>query len=216
MSYRNDLDALAARHASLDTELAAKTKELDDAARLLDEARARAKLPVLDNIRIASPCRADWNEMVGDERSRACGKCEKQVFNISNMTRAEAEALIIEKQGKLCARYYQRHDGTILLADCTVGAVAARNRKLVAAGAAALLATGVGFALTHRAKDVEMDAIDAIGSSDGVSGHVAGVAEREAPPPAPPPPIEAVVPDHREYLPLMGDIALPSELENRR
>ena len=125
MTYRNDVDALGARHHALESELAAKTRELDDAARLLEEARARAKLPVLENIRIASPCRADWNEMVGDERTRACGKCEKQVFNLSSLTRAEAEALIVEKAGKLCARYYQRHDGTIILADCTVGAAAA-------------------------------------------------------------------------------------------
>jgi hypothetical protein len=214
MSYRNDLDALSARHASLDAELAAKTKELGDATRMLDEARARARLPVLDNIRIASPCRADWNDMVGDERTRACGKCEKQVFNISNLTRAEAEALIAEKHGKLCARYYQRRDGTIILADCTIGAVAARNRKLVAAGAAALLVTGVGYKLTHRTHDLDMDAIDITASADSTDGHVAGVVEREAPPPTPIERLQLVMPESVvESHPLMGDISFePSEV----
>jgi len=194
MSYRNDLDALAARHASLDTELAAKTKELDDATRLLDEARARAKLPVLDNIRIASPCRADWNEMVGDERARACSKCDKTVYNISELTRAEAEALIIEKHGQLCARYYQRADGTIILSDCVIGAAASRNRKLIAAGAAALLATGVAYKLTHRSKDVDMDAIDVMASADTAAVHIDGEAKREAPPPPKPVVVHKVAP----------------------
>jgi hypothetical protein len=186
MSYRNDLDALAARHASLDAELAAKTKELDNATRLLVDARARAKLPVLDNIRVASPCRADWNEMVGDERARACSKCDKTVYNISELTRAEAEALIIEKHGQLCARYYQRADGTIILSDCVIGAAASRNRKLIAAGAAALLATGVAYKLTHRSKDVDMDAIDVMASADTAAVHIDGEAKREAPPPPKP------------------------------
>jgi hypothetical protein len=214
MSYRNDLDALSARHASLDAELAAKTKELDNATRTLEEARARARLPVLDNIRVASPCRADWNEMVGDERARACGKCDKTVYNISSLTRAEAETLIIEKHGQLCARYYQRTDGTIILSDCVIGAVASRNRKLVAAGAAALLATGVGYKLTHRTHDIDMDAIDVTASADSTSGHVSGVAGREAPPPKPIVPV--VVPQQLQTLDLhetMGVMVMTNDEE---
>ena len=41
MSYRNDLDALAARAAALDAEVAAKVKERDAAKVLLDEAVGR-------------------------------------------------------------------------------------------------------------------------------------------------------------------------------
>lgn len=39
MAYRNDLEALAARHAALDAEIAERTRERDEAARLLAEAR---------------------------------------------------------------------------------------------------------------------------------------------------------------------------------
>src|SRR5512141_2967817 len=121
MTYRDDLDALHARHASLDAEVAETARERDKAASLLEDAKARAKLPVLPNIRVATPCRADWNQMVGDDRVRHCASCDKDVFNLSSMTRDEAEALIVGKAGNLCARYYQRQDGTILLADCAVG-----------------------------------------------------------------------------------------------
>src|ERR1041384_1061428 len=141
-TYRDDLVALAARHDALTGEVAEKTRELDASRRLLEQARARARLPVLDNIRVASPCTADWNQMTGDDRTRHCGQCRKNVYNLSGMTRDEAEALLIERNGDLCVRYYQRHDGTILLADCTIGAKRTRRRRWIAAGAAAMLAGG--------------------------------------------------------------------------
>jgi hypothetical protein len=144
MTYRDDLSALAARHDALAHEVAQKTRELDQSRRLLDQANARARLPVLDNIRIASPCTADWNQMTGDERTRHCGECRKNVYNLSDMTRDEAEALLIERNGDLCVRYFQRHDGTILLADCTIGAKRRSRRRWIAAGAAAMLAGGAG------------------------------------------------------------------------
>jgi len=142
MTYRDDLTALAARHDALTAEVAHKTRELDQAATLLTDAKARARLPVLDNIRIASPCSADWSKMAGDERSRHCGDCKKNVYNLSDLSREEAEALIVEKEGRLCVRYFQRKDGTILLKDCTIGVSRRRRRRLVAAGAAALLVGG--------------------------------------------------------------------------
>ncbi|HVK88366.1 MAG TPA: hypothetical protein VM513_29805 [Kofleriaceae bacterium] len=144
-AYRDDLEALTARHATLEAELAAKTREVADAARLLDDARARRTLPVLPNLRVASPCSADWSKMVGDERVRACGDCKKNVYNLSEMTRDEAEALILEKEGKLCVRYFQRADGTILLKDCAVGVRRKRRLRIMAAGAVTLLA-GAGAA----------------------------------------------------------------------
>lgn len=153
-AYRDDVTALDARHAALSAEVAAKTKELADASRLLDEAKRRAKLPVLDNIRVATPCAVSWDGMTGDERVRACASCNKRVYNLSNLTREEAQALIVEKEGKLCVRYYQRHDGTILLKDCSVGVARKRKRTVVAVGALALLA-GVGGYLVLSKRSVE-------------------------------------------------------------
>ena len=142
MTYRDDLAALSARHDALSGEVATKTRELENATKLLDEARAKARLPVLDNIRVASPCSADWAKMNGDERVRHCGDCKKNVYNLSDMNREEAETLILAHEGRLCVRYFQRKDGTILLKDCEIGVSKARKRKYIAAGAAALLAVG--------------------------------------------------------------------------
>ena len=62
----------------------------------------KPSLPVvLENIRIAMPCSADWDDMSGDDRVRFCGKCEKNVYNLSAMTREAGEALVQEKEGRL-------------------------------------------------------------------------------------------------------------------
>jgi len=86
---------------------------------------------LLENLRIASPCSASWDGMEGDERVRFCRECRLHVYNLSAMDRAEAEALVREKEGQLCVRMYRRRDGTVLTRDCPVGRGRAR-RWLVA------------------------------------------------------------------------------------
>jgi hypothetical protein len=84
--------------------------------------------------------------MQGDDRVRFCGQCEKNVYNISALTHAEAEDLIREKEGKLCVRFYQRVDGTVLTADCPWGRRRRRRRHVVMiAGTAAGLLITAGF-----------------------------------------------------------------------
>lgn len=152
MAYRNDVDALEARKAALQFEVDAKGQELAEAARLLCEAKARAKLPVLDNIRVATPCHVAWDSMTGDDRVRNCDSCKKDVFNLSMMSRDEAETLLRENTSGMCVRYFQRHDGTIMLADCAVGKRQRRNRRLIVAGAALLLGgSAAGVVMKHRA-----------------------------------------------------------------
>jgi hypothetical protein len=214
MTYRNDIDALSARHESLAAELEAKTRELDATSRMLDEMKAKAKLPVLANIRVASPCTADWAKMTGDERTRHCGDCNKNVYNLSQMTRDEAEALILAKEGRLCVRYFQRKDGTILLKDCTVGVANGRKRRLIAAGAAALLAGAGGAALMMRGDDSSRAATIASEPGDEPCQTKGALASSvETPPPAP---IEDEV-VHDEimgkiaYTPKMGDVTFEHE-----
>lgn len=148
MSHRDDVEALAARHAELAADVAERTRELAATKALLADAAAHANRPILDSIRVATPCKASWDDMVGDDRVRHCAGCDKDVFNLSALTRDEAEALIRERLGNLCGRYYQRADGTIITSDCTVGITQRRRRRVMAAGIAALLAGAGGLALT--------------------------------------------------------------------
>jgi hypothetical protein len=82
----------------------------------------------LSFVRIAAPCRAEWERMRGNERVRFCGECSMNVYNLSNMTRKDAESLIAGAEGRLCVRYYHRADGTIMTGNCPVGAQKIKRR----------------------------------------------------------------------------------------
>ncbi len=104
---------------------------------------------ILDNLSIASPCNALWEQMAGDARSRHCQLCDKSVYNLSGMTRVEAEALLVQKEGRLCVRYFRRADGTVLTRDCPVGRERLARRMKIAAWStigAAVTALGAVFA----------------------------------------------------------------------
>jgi hypothetical protein len=146
MSYRDELAALTARHQALATELGEKAREVAEAAALLEQARARARLPVLDDVRVAAPCKASWDAMVGDERVRHCGACDQRVYDLGEMTRDEAQALLRDREGRLCVRFFRRADGTILTKDCAVGVGQRRRMRVVAGAAAALAAVGIAGA----------------------------------------------------------------------
>jgi hypothetical protein len=90
----------------------------------------------LTNVRIASPCSADWEKMIGDERVRHCGQCNLNVYNISAMTGLEAQDVIAQHEGRLCLRFYHRKDGTILTRNCPVGLKVVMQRVSRVAGIA--------------------------------------------------------------------------------
>jgi len=91
---------------------------------------------ILHHVRVAAPCNARWEDMTGDDRARFCQHCQKHVFNLSAMTRAEAESLIVEKEGKFCGRFHRRTDGRMLTRDCATGQSIRRNRIARWCGAA--------------------------------------------------------------------------------
>ena len=103
---------------------------------------ARFKNP-LDHVRIAAPCPADWDQMIGDERVRFCGQCSLNVFNLSSMTRSDAESLIARTEGRLCVRFYRRSDGSIITKDCPLGLRAIRRRVSYVAKAIGSMVLGL-------------------------------------------------------------------------
>ncbi len=143
---------------SLSRRAQAVEKQLLETQRRL-ESQARRALPLLDDVRVASPCTASWDEMTGDDRVRFCGQCSKNVYNLSAMTREAAERLLMEREGSLCVRFYRRADGTVLTDDCPVGRRRRhRTRQIAAAiGASALAvaaAAGAGWSKTLRGNAV--------------------------------------------------------------
>lgn len=93
----------------------------------------------LNNLRIAAPCPADWNQMAGTDRVRFCDQCKLNVYNLSSMTRGEAERLVAQAEGRLCVRFYRRADGSVLTDNCPVGLRLIKRRLSRMAGAVASL-----------------------------------------------------------------------------
>jgi hypothetical protein len=163
MPYRDDQAALEARRGELRGELADATRRAEALtgavvrrerlARELAAVEAKLernegrRLPLLERVTIASPCSASWEDMVGDERVRFCGSCSKNVYNLSAMPSAEAEALLAELETSICVRLYRRADGTVLTTDCSVGVRKKRLRRAIVAtaGAGAMAAAASTF-----------------------------------------------------------------------
>lgn len=148
-----------------------------------------AKASFMDDIRVASPCRASWDDMTGDERSRACAHCRKNVYNLSGMTRAEIETLIREKEGRLCVRFYRRADGRLVTADCPPFGEHGRHWRFAALAAAASLAVGLATAMPANSTKPNNAFSKLVASSIQRLKSMLGMTP---PPPAPPPGLVAM------------------------
>jgi hypothetical protein len=98
----------------------------------------------VQELKIASPCRARWDDMEGTDQSRFCRQCQKNVYNFTNMNADEAQQLLMSREGRVCGRFYRRSDGTLLTSDCPIG-LHRRVRKV--AYAAILLLLGATSAI---------------------------------------------------------------------
>ncbi|HEX4493784.1 MAG TPA: hypothetical protein VH914_21465 [Acidimicrobiia bacterium] len=86
---------------------------------------------------MASRCDASWDDMDGDDRVRHCAGCDKDVYNLSGMSRDDAEALLAATGVDVCIRLYRRADGTVITRDCGTRA-RPWSRAAAAVGLAAL------------------------------------------------------------------------------
>jgi hypothetical protein len=220
MPYRADLEAQKQRCDVLEGELAelrlrasaladaqrdivAKEREVATAQKMLAGMGVKRALPLLDSLRVASPCRASWDDMVGDERVRFCGQCAKNVYNLSAMAREEAETVIRAKDGNLCVRMYQRADGTVMTTDCPVGVRKKRVRKAaVAAVGGGLMAAGWLSMASSR--------MGAVRTTQGavayevVGDMAAPIDPRSTPPAVSPPPPQQPTPSIQGHAAVMG------------
>lgn len=145
---------------------------------------------LLNDIRIATPCTASWDQMTGTDTVRFCGECKLNVYNISGMQATDAAKLVSSADGRLCVRLYKKADGTVLTRDCPVGLRAAMRRATRAAGAALTAALGIFAVFSVRS----------VAAGDG--------QQCEKPATAPEAIQGGIAPDPRPMV-KMGKIALP-------
>ena len=104
-------------------------------------------LRLLDQVHIAAPCPADWEDMTGDDRVRHCSLCRLNVYNLSEMSAEEAESLLQQRTGRICVRFFVPEDGKVTTKDCPRGVRALRIQALKRVSIAAsfvLAAMGCG------------------------------------------------------------------------
>ena len=111
----------------------------------LATARRGVHLPLLERLTVKTPCREVWARMDGDDKVRHCRVCDRQVFNTLAMTTAELEAMIapLADGQRVCARLYQRPDGTLVTADCADARAARRALARTVAGVGAAVAASL-------------------------------------------------------------------------
>ena len=70
--------------------------------------------------------------MNGDERVRFCQSCAKSVYNLSAMTRREAQKFVALNAGKVCVRYVRLPNGKVLTADTKLHKITRRASQIAA------------------------------------------------------------------------------------
>ncbi len=142
--YRDDggRDALVAERRAKERELADADRAAERRDRLkkelavIDHELQTRSSPLLDAIAITTRCHARWDDMRGDDVVRRCGRCHRDVHDLSKMTEKEIEALFARIGPTACVRLRRRPDGRVVTADCPVEppTLLARGAKMVAAG----------------------------------------------------------------------------------
>lgn len=148
----------------------------------------------LETVSIERPCPKQWSELVGDERRRHCDQCQLQVTNLSALTRAEGEAFLASRTGRVCVTYVPAAGG---------GArpLAARRSRGFASSLARLAAAGLGIlALLPGCRPAEAQPDERGGPQDGGGadgGRLVGKVRVDA---------QCVVDDEQM---LLGELAAP-------
>lgn len=137
-----------------------------------------------DQLNVVSPCTASWEEMTGDEQKRHCLQCDKTVFDFSQMSLSQIEAVVSAKHGQLCARITRRNDGSMVTFEPPLPAYASRRiSPLVGATFATILSLSVPA--TANIVPIQQDRIaiqsdksseknDDKKSGDGLAGMISG------------------------------------------
>jgi hypothetical protein len=156
--YRDGRDGLIVKRRALAGELerleraAARRDRIAGELTAIDE-ELRARRSPLELIAIETPCRERWDAMKGDDVTRRCGRCQRDVHDLSRMTEAEIEALFARAGASPCVRLRRRPDGRVVTADCPVEppSLARRTARALSAGVLFGAAAGASAAASLSA-----------------------------------------------------------------
>lgn len=122
--------------------------------------------------------------MTGDDQVRHCSLCRLNVYNISEMSRENAEAFLRQATGRTCIRYYERSDGKIMTKDCPKGMAAARRKLALAL--TAFFALGCMLPQFAKLKPIPKEKIEQAKTDVRNFPPVKAMLDKIDPPPPPP------------------------------
>lgn len=134
----------------------------------------------LTELTVIKNCPAKWRSMQGDDIVRHCTHCDRNVYNLSNMSLAEAQHLVEAAEGRLCVRFYRRPDGMLMTRDC--GRAVRARTKFIAVLAPVLATFGlVIFPVLAQGKfaDPEGDLLRANRSVQRLNAEIAATEDAE-------------------------------------
>lgn len=104
-----------------------------------------ARKSKLDQLKVVTPCSSNWEQMTGNHKKRFCSECDKHVFDFSQMTRQQIEAVTAVNHGNLCARITRREDGSLVMLNAPLPVYSSRrlNSPMLSAAVATVLSLGV-------------------------------------------------------------------------
>ena len=109
--------------------------------------------------------------MQGDDKVRYCSHCKLNVYNLPEMTMEQIKLLMVENEGRLCVRMYQRKDGRVMSKDCPVPFAKARRRMaLMFATALFFLLGALGYAGAMGKADPDAAHVDMVDRLRAVPG----------------------------------------------
>ncbi|WP_301002384.1 hypothetical protein [Capsulimonas corticalis] len=113
-----------------------------------------------------------------------------------------------EKEGRLCVRFYQRKDGTMITRDCPVGVRIARRRFVAALSWAASLAVASITGALRPAGAANASKASPPPAVVASMGDIAAPVKPHSPTPKPKPAVKPKAPKI-PLKPMMGKIAMP-------
>jgi Carboxypeptidase regulatory-like domain len=102
------------------------------------------KKSTLDRVYLKKPCSTEWDVMEGNDQIRFCQECAKQVYDLSTLTRKQAEDLLAKAGGELCAKFNRDDRGRIITADWVDRPVVFRMRLPGFTSAVVTALVGIG------------------------------------------------------------------------
>src|SRR4051812_10996138 len=121
----------------------------------------------LNQVKINTPCNADWDLMQGNDQVRFCEHCNLHVTNLSSITRTEAMRVVAEARGRICVRYIVAPSGGVFTPKMPekLYRIARRTTRMAAGAFSATLSLSTAAAQTRPSPPAQPSPVELIETS---------------------------------------------------